>query len=215
MKGKRAKNKKKKIILLFDYDGTIIDSVDIAYKVFKSIAKEYGLASPKSVKHFVDLYKINFYESLIIKGLLQAQLPFFIKEFRAPFLEHEKKMRVFRGIKEVITELSKKAKIIVVTSNLSDVIKSSIKSHRIKCICAVIGSDNNIGKVEAIRKIKKKYAGSEIFYIGDTKGDMLEARKAGVKSVGVTWGYHTYKEIKEAKPDFIVEKPEELLEILR
>lgn len=213
MKGKRAKNKKRKTILLFDYDGTIIDSVDIAYKVFKSIAKDYGLASPKTIKHFVELYKINFYESLIIKGLLRAQLPFFIKEFRAPFLEHEKKMRVFRGIKEVITKLSKKAKIIVVTSNLSDVIKSSIKSHRIKGISAIIGSDNYIGKVEVIRKIKRKYPKCEIFYIGDTKGDMLEARKAGVKSVGVTWGYHTKKELEEAKPDFIIDKPNQLLNI--
>ena len=207
--------RKKNIIVLFDYDGTIIDSVDLAYKIFKSISKEYGLASPKSVKHFVQFYKINFYESLLVNGLLHSKIPYFAREFRLPFIEHEKEMQVFKGMKGIIEKLSKKAKIIIITSNFSDVVKSSIKAHRLKGISKVIGADSGFSKFKTIKMIKKKYPNYKIFYIGDTCGDMIEAKKAGVKRIGVTWGYHTRKELEEAKPDFIVNKSKELLEILR
>ncbi|MBI2632741.1 HAD family hydrolase [Candidatus Pacearchaeota archaeon] len=209
------KNRKKRlIILLFDYDGTIIDSVNLAYKIFKNIAKEYGLASPKSIKHFVEFYNINFYESLLTRGLLKIHLSKFINEFRQPFLDYEKKMKIFPYMKETIKKLSKKAKIFIITSNLSDVIESSIKAHKIEHVSAVIGADNGIGKVNAIKLIKKRFPKAIIYYIGDTSGDMIEAKKAGVKTIGVTWGYHSRLKLKETDPDFIVSAPKDLLKII-
>jgi phosphoglycolate phosphatase len=52
------------------------------------------------------------------------------------------------------------------------------------------------------------------FYIGDTVGDIKEARAAGVWTVAVTWGWHSRERLLAARPDFLVDTPEELLQIV-
>jgi phosphoglycolate phosphatase len=46
--------------------------------------------------------------------------------------------------------------------------------------------------------------------IGDTVHDMRMARRAGVKSVGVAWGYHEPEELREAGADIVIERFDEL-----
>jgi phosphoglycolate phosphatase len=55
---------------------------------------------------------------------------------------------------------------------------------------------------------------AELFYIGDTLGDIHEAHEARVKSIAVTWGYHSRKELEKIKPDYIVDRPKALLNVL-
>ena len=78
----------------------------------------------------------------------------------------------------------------------------------------VMGNDYGNSKVLKIRWIKKKYPSREIIYIGDTGGDIIESRKAGVKNIGVSWGFNSYKVLKKHRPDYLIRKPEELLKIL-
>ena len=53
----------------------------------------------------------------------------------------------------------------------------------------------------------------DIYYIGDTAGDIREGREAGVKTVGVTWGWHTKDKMLAAAPDYLFDKPEDLLKL--
>ena len=54
----------------------------------------------------------------------------------------------------------------------------------------------------------------ETVYIGDMDGDMMAGRRAGVKVIGVTWGWHKKEKLEQHKPDLIVESPQELLEAI-
>jgi len=56
---------------------------------------------------------------------------------------------------------------------------------------------------------------SDLLYVGDTDTDMKTASNAGVVSVGVTWGFRSEKELRENEADFIVHNPMEILEIYR
>jgi phosphoglycolate phosphatase len=51
------------------------------------------------------------------------------------------------------------------------------------------------------------------FYIGDTTGDIVEAWAAGVRTVTVTWGWHSRERLVAARPDFLVDTPEGLLRV--
>jgi phosphoglycolate phosphatase len=51
--------------------------------------------------------------------------------------------------------------------------------------------------------------------IGDTQYDMAMAVGAGVRAIGVEWGYHTGKELREAGADAVVASTAELKELLR
>jgi phosphoglycolate phosphatase len=70
-----------------------------------------------------------------------------------------------------------------------------------------------LSKKEKILYAIKKYqvAPQDIYYIGDTTGDIKEGKEAGVKTVGVTWGWHSKEKMASAKPDYLFDTPQELL----
>lgn len=54
-------------------------------------------------------------------------------------------------------------------------------------------------------------------YVGDSPGDILAARNAGISAIGVSWGYHEPQDFAEARaePDMIIDSPSELLALAR
>jgi phosphoglycolate phosphatase len=70
-------------------------------------------------------------------------------------------------------------------------------------------------KKEKIFYAIKKYQviSENIYYIGDTTGDIKEGREAGIKTVGVTWGWHSKEKMASAEPDYLFDTPQELLQL--
>ena len=203
---------RKKKILVFDYDGTIVDSLGMHFGVFGSISGKYGMRRIKSKRDFAAMFSENFYDAIIKGGIRRSSLPKFMKESRRILLK--KNVRAFPGIRPMMKRLSSGSKIFVISSNLTDVIKRGLRSNNIACVEGVSGGDRNKSKVDKIRKIKKKFPSCSIFYIGDTTGDMKEGRKAGAITVAVTWGYHSKKSLEKEKPNFITRNVKELERIL-
>ena len=54
----------------------------------------------------------------------------------------------------------------------------------------------------------------EVLYIGDSDVDVYTGRAAGVKTVAVKWGYRSTKVLMEAKPDYIIESPKEIMKVI-
>jgi len=203
---------KKKRVLIFDYDGTIVDSTKEVFLGFNEIAGKYGLKKLKSKKELGKLYEDNVFQGLLDYGLKKKELIPFFNEWRIPYLRNFMKIRAFKGMKQVIKKLKKNNFVFIITSNSTDAVKKSMNHLRIH-IDNIFGGDREKSKVVKINKIKKRYKNCEIFYIGDTKGDVIEAEKAGVKSVAVTWGLHSKKVLKRAEPDIIINKPRQLLQL--
>ena len=76
-----------------------------------------------------------------------------------------------------------------------------------------MGADKETSKVKKINSIKSKFRDAGCFYIGDTLGDVMEGREAGVKTISVTWGWHDEDRLKKGKPDYIIRNPEELIKL--
>ena len=54
----------------------------------------------------------------------------------------------------------------------------------------------------------------EVLYIGDSDVDVYTGRAAGVKTVAVKWGYRSTEVLMEAKPDYIIESPDEIMKVI-
>ena len=50
-----------------------------------------------------------------------------------------------------------------------------------------------------------------MYYVCDTVGDIREARDAGIRTVAVTWGWHSRERLAAAHPDRLIDVPEKLL----
>lgn len=75
----------------------------------------------------------------------------------------------------------------------------------------------NPSKVEKLQMIMDKYEvkPADCIFVTDTVGDINEARKLNIDAVGVTWGLHTREMLEEAKPMAIIDKIEELEELIQ
>jgi phosphoglycolate phosphatase len=71
-------------------------------------------------------------------------------------------------------------------------------------------------KAELIQYIleTEKIAAAEAVMIGDRKFDIIGAKKTGMLSIGITWGYGSREELESAGADAIVDSPEELRMLL-
>lgn len=197
-------------VLLFDYDGTIVDTLDDVCRGFNKVAAEFNLRK-RSKREVALLYKRNIFDSFLKIGVKKKDLGKFNDAMRDIY---PKKVKLFKGIKSSIDKLEKENRVFIVTSNDESAIISSVRQNKIKSH-GILGAEKGFSKVKKIKAIKKKYPKSEIIYIGDTLGDMIEAKKAGVKSIGVSWGFNSRGILKKGKPDYIVDRPEDLVKVLK
>lgn len=204
-----------KNVLIFDYDGVLVDSFDIFSHHFISACKEENLDEIANKDDFLDLFDNNMYESMFDRGLTKDKIIKIVYKLKEGLLKDQDKMDLFPGIKKVVRELSKseKNKLIIVTSSETNVVKRFLKMHDIDDFDAVIGSDKEASKVKKIEKIKSEFKGSKFYYIGDTKGDIVEGKNAGVKTVGVTWGWHGKNRLKVETPEYLINEPKQLTKL--
>ena len=75
---------------------------------------------------------------------------------------------------------------------------------------------NILGKHQTFGKMMRKYnlTPEEIIYVGDEIRDIVASHRTGIKMIGVPWGLHNVKALKENGIDFMVKKPSEILKLI-
>ncbi|MEK6927495.1 MAG: HAD family hydrolase [Nanoarchaeota archaeon] len=204
----------KEKVIIFDFDGTIVNSSKAIMNAFNAIAEKYGLKKLGSLEDFKELYEGNVYEGIISRGLNKERLNEFFDDWRLPLLDENAEIKLINGMKEVIAILEKNNKLCVITSNSDAYVEKLLEKFGILGIGVVLGGNVNHSKVAKIKMIIKKYGKREYYYVGDTAGDMIEAKKAGIRAIGVSWGVHSHEMLEKSGADFVADGPEELLGIL-
>jgi len=200
----------KKKIALFDFDGVIADSYSVAFEVNKAVLP--GLTE--------DVFR-GFFDGNINdwgKGAVSAnEIQRIRKEFFEKYLPRIKEVKMFPGIKEAITKLEKLYTLIVISSTITSPIREFMERYNMaEHFDEIMGNDVHTSKVEKAKMVFKKYGvgAPDCVFITDTLGDMREASLAGVRSIGVTWGFHKKDKLLKGNPFCIIEKPEDLNSIV-
>ena len=104
----------------------------------------------------------------------------------------------------------------VLTSNSKENVEKYLKKRKITEIKFVYSNSNLWGKSKSLEKIIKeqKLNPDETMYVGDEVRDIEAAKNAGVKSCAVTWGFQDKELLATVGPDFLIEKPRQLLDLL-
>ncbi len=199
--------------LIFDYDGVIVDSLRLFMKYFLEACRIEKVEEIKTKKDFLKIFDGNMYESLKHIGLSSEKIYRIISIVRDNLLKIHHEMNLFPGMKDVLEILSRKHILVVITSNNSEVVRDFLKLKDIEAFREIYGSEEGSSKVEKINKVKEKYSGENYFYIGDTTGDIIEGKQAGVYTVAVPWGWHPEYKLRKEKPAYLVHSPHELLNI--
>ncbi len=199
-------NTTKNKIILFDFDGVIVDSFSAAYGVNKTICPH--LTEDEYRKRFEG--NINEWKDSNHTPECRLDMDFF-----AGYVpKMEKEMAVWPGIDEVITKLEKNYGLIIVSSTLTSPIQDFMNRFGLaQHFLEIMGNDIHKSKVEKIKMVFTKYktGPSECIFITDTLGDMREAEKTGVETIGVAWGFQTKTTLLKGNPFRIVDKPKDLI----
>ena len=201
-------------LLLFDFDGVLVDSLDVYEKTVTDCLQEIGQPLTRGREEFLELFEGNFYESLVQKGVDLKKFTDASVHILAEINYAE--MRPFDAVSLVLRELAKNHPMVVISSNDTPTIQEALRLYDFNGIFQdILGSDFMLSKKDKILYVIKKYNVTlqDIYYIGDTTGDIKEGKQAGVKTIGVTWGWHSKEKMAAAEPDYLFDKPEDLLKL--
>ncbi|RMF05654.1 HAD family hydrolase [Candidatus Woesearchaeota archaeon] len=200
-------------LYLFDSDGVIFDSLPVITEVFNILSGKYHLGRRFSEEEFALLFTQNIHYRFKEFGLEGRKAESFLKDKSEMYLDRINEFRIFPGMKDVMGKLSGKGVVVIISSNNQALLEELAKKHGLSFVKEILGSEVERSKVKKILMMKEKYAHEKAYYIGDTTGDIAEARKGGVVPVAVTWGFHNRALLEGANPDFIFDRPEELLNL--
>jgi len=211
--------------VLFDLDGTLIDSVEDIGDAANRVLSNRNLPT-----HPVSTYRLFVGEG--VKVLFTRALPAekrnqdFIDTCLKEFIEdyrhnYNVKSKLYDGIPELLDTLKARSLKIAVLSNKPD----SITKDCVASLLATWNFDVVFGQRDSVPRkpdpqgafeVAEKLAipPSDFLYLGDTAVDMKTAVAAGMFPVGVLWGFRPLSELAENGAKTIIDAPAQLLDLL-
>jgi HAD superfamily hydrolase (TIGR01549 family) len=205
-------------IIIFDFDGTIADTFDTVVNIGNNLAIEYGYRKFE----FEDILKFrNFTSKEVIQkcGVSLFQLPFLLKQVKKRLNSQIKYLTPIKGMKEVLLELDRQGHILgIITSNSPDNVNLFLENNGLKSAFNFsISGTTLFGKHRIINNCLKIYHlnPNQVIYVGDETRDIEAARKSKIKAIAVSWGFNFREILAQHQPDFLIDRPNQLLEIVQ
>ena len=209
--------------ILFDFDGTLIDTRRLIFVSFEYTFEKYFPEHKLTDEELESFFGPPLYETFKRFTDDDSKIEEMIEYYRA-FNEshHNEYARPIEGVKDIIRLLHKKGyKIGIVSSKRRPALQIGLEFLKIEeyidsLVCegeckAKPAPDGIIKSLENL--YPDGYEDKNVLYVGDHPSDILAAKAAGVKSVGCM--YSSKKdEVDEQNPDYEIYKFQDLLEIL-
>ncbi len=203
--------------LLFDWDGTLCDSLPVCVGAFRMTIQRYT-GKELSTEEIMDHFGMNE------KGILELKMKDrpeiwaeALEDYNANYrLLHEKVRAPFPGLKELISDMRGKGVLVgLITGKGETSCAISLEMTGLKGAFDFVrtGSDKCLNKVENIGIFLKKFSldPKDVYYVGDAASDVAQAKEAGVHSVAVTWNCIVDREgIEREKPEAVFGQVSEL-----
>jgi pyrophosphatase PpaX len=208
--------------VLFDLDGTLIDSVRLILDSYHHTLAAHGLP-PRSDEEWLAGVGTPLTAQFAAWRDDAAMLEALIATYREYNLKHHDRMvSVYPGVVEVVRTLKDEgiATGLVTSKNRSGALRG-LTLARLEALMDVLVCADEVENPkphpEPVEKAIRLLGADprSTVYVGDSIHDMRSGRAAGVRTAAVLWGPFGRSHLEGAEPDFWLERPEELLELVR
>lgn len=212
--------------VIFDLDGTLLNTIEDIKDSINLALNEMGLKgdyTTEEMKYFVGSGVDVLTERAIKKFHVQKERRIELKE-RYNYIYGKRKAiktKPYEGISELILSLRKRHIIVALLSNKPHQDTLDVLDHYF----GLQNFDFPFGKREGIppkpnpqgvellletMNLKRE----EVIYVGDSDIDMQTARNANLTKIGVSWGFRTKQELYQNGADYIIDKPNQIIDII-
>lgn len=205
-------------LVIFDLDGTLLDTLEDIADSCNHALSECGFP-PRTLeeyRRFVGRGIMNLFRSALPEGHKDDDTVLRVRDVFVPYYNVHKddKTRPYPGIEALLDTLTANGIMLAIASNkyqeaTEELVRKHFSGYRFPCILGQregkpIKPDAGI-IFEAMQHCG--VAADETVYCGDSDVDMMTGNNAGVKTIGVTWGFRTIEELAEHGPMLLADDP--------
>ena len=184
-------------VVVFDWDGTLIDSTSAIIGAIRGAAADLGLEVPsrEQASHVIGL-GLHDAIRVAVPGIRREQESDFVERYKVHFFERDPYLQPFEGIVEILDALSQTASWLAIATGKSRVgldrglRQTGWKQRFITSRCADEGEPKPSPWMLQDICAELGVSTSEALMIGDTTHDLGMARRAGSSAIGVSYGAH-------------------------
>jgi len=205
----------KKPIIIFDFDGTIVDSLDVVTEIFEHLSGQIkNLDDPEIDK----LRHLPLNEVAKRLDVPFWKVPYLVLYRRKLMSQRISEIKPFPGMANLIKSLHGEGyTLLIVSSNSLRNVSSFLKIHELRqYFYRVYGNVGIFNKAQALRKLirKNRLSLEDCIYVADETRDIKACKTTGIRCVAVNWGFADPTLLAELKPYGFVTTPNELKQLI-
>ncbi|EXI68596.1 MAG: 5'-nucleotidase [Candidatus Accumulibacter adjunctus] len=209
-------------LLVFDWDGTLLDSAAAIVEAITAACRDLGLPPPPAerARHVIGM---GLYDALrhALPELPESRYPQLVERYRHHYLARDHELQLFAGAAELIAELSAAGFLLAVATGKSRLgLERALRHsglgpffHASRCADECFSKPHPQMLEELLDELA--VAGERALMIGDTTHDLQMARNAGVAALAVAYGAHPVAALDAMQPLACVRELAELTAWLR
>lgn len=192
--------------IIFDMDGTLVDSFSFFLGALNQLAKKYKFKS-------VELHEVEQYKHLSPKEIMKEmkvskwKLPWIAKDFIRLMKERDEEIHLFEGMRDHLIELHKRGyTLAIITSNSKENCQNLLGAELCELFSHIDGGSSIFGKAKRIKRVLNilNLNKEQAIYVGDQTTDGEAAHKAGIDFAAVGWGYTSAEKLKTIQPKVVL-----------
>lgn len=196
--------------IIFDFDGVLADSFEQLYALNKMAMAEVGLNLTKNQyrNFFMNNVHLGFREFIKDETVYEK----FSEIRHRNFGKYYSAVKLFHDAAQFINKIKEKFILTIVSSGEKGWITKLLKNNDIQESFSYISASVEHSKEQKTNLILGQLAirPQNAVMISDTFGDLAAAKKIGLQTVGVEWGFHSSKQLRLIKPSFVAKNWVEL-----
>ncbi|MBK1644654.1 haloacid dehalogenase [Thiocapsa imhoffii] len=199
--------------ILFDFDGTLVDSFECAFAAFQRVGPAFGcpLLSREELEPLRERHALEIMHTLRVPPY---RLPQLAARMRREMREDLLNTAPVAGMADTLEALLRRGdRLGIISSNARSNVRDYVRRHRLPGLQDVIGGTGLFGKARVLRSVARraKVRPERMLYVGDELRDLEAARAAGMRFAAVAWGYTPLARLAAAGAEFQCQRPRDLL----
>ncbi len=214
-------------LVVFDWNGVLIADAAATVAVDKELFETFG-HKPLSLKEYREIFTMPVKDFFIAAGFTEEEMSqnaVKIQEmFHALYEPRIAKIRTRTGARELLEYIEdRNIEAIILSNHTIEGIQSQLERLGIKkYFSRVIANDIHAtmerkNKAEKLVELVKNspYKKDELIIIGDSPEEAEAGKRAGIATVAITGGYYSTRRLRDAKPDYLINKLTDMIDIIK